>query len=42
MLRSINERLVEALHFQDSEELKNSGAYGYVFLINLIKRKIDS
>lgn len=42
MLRLINERLVKSLHFQDSEELSNSGAYGYVFLTNLIKRKIES
>jgi hypothetical protein len=41
MLRLINERLASSLHLQNSEELADSGVYGYVLLTNLIKRKID-
>jgi hypothetical protein len=37
----INERLASSLHLQNSEELTDSGVYGYVLLTNLIKRKID-
>jgi hypothetical protein len=38
----INERLAQMMLFKDMEELTKSGAYGYVSLINLIKREIDS
>jgi hypothetical protein len=42
MLKAINSRLAQMILFEDVEELARSGAYGYVFLINLIKRKIHS
>ncbi len=42
MLKLINERLAKMILYEDLEELSVSAAYGYVFLINLIKRKIES
>ena len=40
MLKIINERLAKLASFKDLEELTESDAYAYVFLINLIKGKI--
>ena len=42
MLKVINERLAKLQLCENVEELAKSGAYGYVFLINLIKRKMES
>lgn len=42
MLKLINNSLAEMISFEDLEELSMSSAYGYVYLIDLIKRKIES
>ena len=41
MLTLVNEKIANMISYKDLEELSLSAAYGYVFLINLIKRNID-
>ena len=41
ILRLINERLAKLIMIEDAEELTKSDAYGFVSLINMIKRKIE-
>jgi hypothetical protein len=42
MLKIINERIGKLVSVEGLDEIVKSGAYGYVLLINLIKRVIDS